>query len=195
MTVRRVLVSMIVVGLLAAATGSATYAAISRATRSDGNELAVGTVSVGDNDAGVALLKLSSALPNATDTGCIRVTYAGSLDADVRLYAAVSGALAPYLTLTVTRGTEVSPTFDSCASFSPDATDYRGAGPGVVYAGPLSAYPTVYATGILDPPSGTREVWSQAEQHSYRLMILLNNDAAAQGQSATATFTWEARNL
>jgi predicted ribosomally synthesized peptide with SipW-like signal peptide len=191
----RLLLAAVVIGLVSVLTGSLTYATFSSSTASSGNSFAAGTVDVADNDAGVAMLSLSSAQPGATDTGCIRVTYSGSLDANLRLHATVSGSLAPYLTLTVTRGTDASPSFDSCASFTPDATDYVGAGAGVVYSGLLSAYPTSYAAGVVDPPSGPVETWTSGEARSYRLSISLNNDNAAQGLSATAAFSWEARNL
>jgi hypothetical protein len=111
------------------------------------------------------------------------------------LYATVSGALAPYLTLTVTRGTDSAPSFSSCANFTADATDYIGQGAGVVYQGSLSGYPTDYASGIVDPKPATPETWTTGEAHSYRFNISLDNNLAAQGLSATAAFTWEARNL
>ena len=189
------LASVVVLTLVALLAGRVTYAAFSSSTANPGNGFAAGTVSLGDDDAGVAILTLSSVLPGRADTGCIHVTYGGSLDASVRLYGTVSGALGPYLTLTVTRGTDGSPAFDSCNSFTPDSTDYRGAGPGVVYAGPLSAYPADYATAIPDPATGPVETWRPGEDRSYRFTVRLNNNAAAQGQTADATFTWEARNL
>lgn len=191
----RLLVAALALGLVAGLSGGLSYAALARATANAGNRFAAGTVHLGDNDVDVAALSLSSATPGASDTGCIRVTYDGSLDAAVRLYATVSGALAPYLTLTVTRGTESTPAFDSCSSFSADPTDYVGAGPGVVFSGLLSAFASSYATGVVDPPSGAAETWTSGEVHSYRLSISLNDDTAAQGLSATATFVWEARNL
>lgn len=193
--VPRLLVSMVVVGLVATVATAASYSAFSSATANPANSFAAGTVNVGDNDAGAAMLSLSAAVPGNSDTGCIQVSYTGSLDANLRLYATVSGALAPYLTLTVTRGTDSSPTFDSCSSFTSDATNYLGSGAGVIYSGLLSAFPADYATGIVDPPSGTPETWTTSEAHSYRFSISLNNDNAAQGLSATASFHWEGRNL
>ncbi len=168
---------------------------VSSMSANTGNGFAAGTVNLTDNDTGAAGLTLSSALPGTSDTSCIRVTYGGSLDAGLRMYANVSGSLAPYLTLKVTRGTDASPSFDSCGSFTPDATDYRGFGPGVVYSGPLSAYPASYDVGVVDPPTGPVETWSPGENRSYKLTVTLGDDPAAQGLSAGATFSWEARNL
>jgi hypothetical protein len=87
----------------AAATG-VTYAALVGATTNPGNSLSVGSVALTDDDSGSAMLSLASAIGGATDTSCIDVTSTGTLPATVRQYGSVAGALAPYLTLTVTRG-------------------------------------------------------------------------------------------
>ncbi len=192
---RKLLLSLIVLGLAGLLAGVGTYSAFSQSTTNGGDSFAAGTVSISDNDAATAMLSLSGAKPGDSTTGCIRVTYSGSLDAGVRLYGSVSGALAPYLTLTVTRGTDAAPSFPSCAGFSADGTDYIGAGAGVVYDGLLSGYPASYAAGIVDPHAGSPETWTTAEVHSYRFRATLANDPSAQGQSGTASFTWEARNL
>jgi hypothetical protein len=185
---RKLLASLTVIGLMGIAAGSATFGVYTSATASSGNRFATGTVLIGDNDLGAAMLDLSGALPGASDTSCIKVTYSGSLDAEVRLYATVSGALAPHLNLTVTRGTDSS-AFGTCGSFVADP------GGGVLYNGALSGFPANWAGGIVDNLGGTPEVWQTSEAHSYRFVVTLADVAAVQGQSATATFTWEAQNL
>jgi hypothetical protein len=190
---RLTLTALILVGLATIA-AAATYSAFSGTTGSSGNSFAAGTVQIGDNDLGAAMLALGSAQPGDSDTSCITLTYTGTLSSTVRLYGTISGGLASYLTLTVTRGTDASPTFDSCATFSPDAADYIGAGAGVIYQGALGAFPSSYAAGLVDPTSGSSESWQDGEAHVYRFAVTLANDNAAQGQTATAGFTWEARN-
>lgn len=191
---RRLLFSLIAVGLLGLATYS-VYSAFSATAMSSGNSLAAGSVELSDNDAESAMLSLLNAVPGNSDTACIRITYGGTLNADLRLYGTVTGSLAPYLTLTVTRGADSAPSFDSCANFTADTTNYIGQGAGVIYSGLLSAFPSSYVAGLVDPTSGSPETWSQGEQHSYKFVVTLNNDPAAQGLSSTASFTWEARNL
>jgi predicted ribosomally synthesized peptide with SipW-like signal peptide len=191
---RRLRLTALVLGGLLAVAGTATFSAFSSQTSNSGNSFAAGTVHLTDNDAGTAMLALTNAQPGATDTSCIVLTYSGTLDSTVRLYGAVAGALGPYLTLTVTRGTDSSPSFDSCTNFTADATDYIGSGNGVVYQGLLSAFPSTYAAGLVDPTSGSPETWTSPEAHSYRFVVTLANDNAAQGLSTTAAFTWEARN-
>jgi predicted ribosomally synthesized peptide with SipW-like signal peptide len=190
----RLRLTAFVLGGLLAVAGTATFSAFSSQTSNSGNSFAAGTVHLTDNDAGTAMLALTNAQPGATDTSCIVLTYSGTLDSTVRLYGAVAGALGPYLTLTVTRGTDSSPSFDSCTNFTADATDYIGSGNGVVYQGLLSAFPSTYAAGLVDPTSGSPETWTSPEAHSYRFVVTLANDNAAQGLSTTAAFTWEARN-
>jgi len=192
---RRYLATVIVLGLVGLVAGIGTYPAFSQSATNPGNSFAAGTVTLSDNDSGAAVLSLSNAVPFDTDTGCIRVTYSGSLSSDVRLYGSSSGALVPYLTLTVTRGTDTSPSFPSCAGFTADATDYIGAGAGVVYSGPLSGYPGSYGAGIVDPIAGSPETWTTSEDHSYRFRVTVLNDPAGRGKSGSASFTWQSRNL
>lgn len=183
------------VGVVGAAAGSASYSAFTSTTANTGNVFSSGSVNLTDNDGGsTSLLSLSNAVPGASDTGCIRVFYDGSLPARVRLYGTVSGGLAQYLTLTVTRGTDSSPSFDSCASFTADGTNYIGQGNGVVYSGALNAFPADWAGGVVDPTSGSPESWMNPEAHAYRFTVTLQNVAAAQGLNGSASFTWEARN-
>lgn len=191
---RSVALPLAVILLAALVSETATYAMFNAKTTSNANNFATGTVVLSDNDSGGMVISLSNARPGASSTGCIAVASTGSLDSSVRLYATVGGTLAPYLNLTVTRGTIASPSFPSCAAFSADGTDYLGSGAGVIFTGALSAYPTTYAAGIVDAP-GSPETWSTNEVHVYRIVVTLANNPAAQGLSSSATFTWEARSL
>jgi hypothetical protein len=188
---------MVVLGLVAAAAGSGTFAAFVATSGNDGDRIESGSVAIDDNDNGSAVVSLSGAEPGALNTGCIKVSFSGSLDSDVRMYGTTSGTgLDQYLELRVTRGSfsPSEPAFSSCANFQPDATDYIGQGQGIVYDGTLQGYPDNYAAGIVDPPSGGPEVWSNGESHVYRFEVTLRHNMAAQGLNATQLFTWEARN-
>jgi predicted ribosomally synthesized peptide with SipW-like signal peptide len=188
------LLTLLVLGGLVAVSGAATYSAFSSQTSNSANTFEAGTVLITDNDLDGAMLSLSNAQPGASDTSCILVTYSGSLSSTVRLYGSIAGALAPYLTLTITRGDDPSPVFDDCIGFVADSTDYIGAGQGVIYQGALSAFPASYATGLVDPLAGSPETWTTGESRVYRFVVSVINDNNAQGQSATASFSWEARN-
>jgi hypothetical protein len=152
-----------------------------------------GSVVIADNDSDTAMLSLSNAQPGASSTGCIQATYTGSLPATVRLYATSSGTgLDQYLDLTVTRGTISSGAFASCTNFSADATNYLGAGNGVIYTGTLQGFPSDYAAGLVEPTAGAPESWTNPETHAYKLVVTLQNNTGAQGKTATTTFTWQA---
>ena len=191
---RKALRCLVVLSLVAFAGWGITYAAFSSTTSNTSNTFTAGSVVMGDNDVGAAMLNLSNARPNDSDDGCIKATHTGSLPSSVRLWSSVTGTLAPYVSLKIIRGTDSSPSFPACNNFTPDGTDYIGAGNGVIYDGLLSAFPTSYASGLVDPKSATPESWGTNEAHSYRFIVTLNNNAAAQGLSSTATFNWEARN-
>jgi hypothetical protein len=173
----------------------ATWSAFS-ATTDDTSTVAGGTVALSDNDAGSAMFSVSGMQPGDTSSRCVQVTSTGTLPSLVKLYGSVTGTgLGTYLTLTLTRGTVSSGSFSSCTGFSADSADLIGSGAGVLYTGTLAAFPTTYAGGVTDytRPS-VPEAWTANEVHAYRLTVTLQNNAAAAGKTAGATFTWEARN-
>jgi predicted ribosomally synthesized peptide with SipW-like signal peptide len=182
------LAAALVVGLVA---GTATWSAWTAQTDNTGNTFQTGTVQLNDNDGGVsALFSLPAMGPGTATSRCIRVDYTGTLPAGVRLYGAgVTGTLGSYLDLTVTRGTAPAGPFGDCAGFTPDAVDHRGLGPGVLYDGLTSAYPSTWAAGIADPAA----TWVGGDSHFYRFTVEVQSDNAAQGRNLTQTLTWEAR--
>ena len=181
------------VALIASTSTSVAYAAFVAVVGSSGNELAAGSVALSDNGTS-AMFSMPSVTPGATGTSCIRVTYAGSLPATARLYGTASGALSAYVAVKVTRGGG-SAGFGDCSGFTPDVVDYVGAGSGVVFDGTLGDYPTSWTAGLIDPASsGGSETWTTGEAHDYRFEVMIRDGAAVWGQSASATFHWEARN-
>lgn len=186
--------TLLVVALVVGCAGLGTYAAFTSSGRNPDNVFAAGTVRLSDDDAGSILFSLTGLKPGDPATSrCVGVTYDGSLDANVRLYATVSGALAPHLDVTVTRGA-LDPGDSGCGSFAADGTDYLGMGAGVVYASTLGDYPASFETGVADPPSGPEEVWTTSESHAYRFDVSVRDEPGAQGASAAAELFWEARN-
>jgi hypothetical protein len=194
---RKLMLSLIVLAAAGTAIAGATWSSFSHTTANPSNGFSAGTVNIAGDDGGAAF-SLSNMSPGTNATGCIRVTYSGSLASTVHLYANVTGTLAQYLDLTVTRGSESSPSFPSCTSFTPDPADYLGAGAGVVYSGTLGAFASAhsnFANGLADAP-GSPQTWNTNDSHSYKLSVTLPGTApaAAQGLSSNATFDWEAQN-
>jgi 6-phosphogluconolactonase (cycloisomerase 2 family) len=192
----RVIVSLAVVALVALAAGFLlnTFSSFTSVTSNAANTGAAGTVAVGDNDSGTAMLTMTGLKPGDTDTGCIRVTSTGTLPSVVRLYGTTGGSgLADHLSLVVTRGSGAAG-FDACTGFTADTTDYAGSGAGVIYSGTLQGFPDNYAAGAQDPKATSPESWTTGEAHTYRFALTVADTNAAQGLTYTQTFTWEGRN-
>lgn len=170
--------------------GQASYSAFSAKVSNASNSLGAGTVVLGDDDSGSALLSLSNLKPGGSGSRCIAVTSSGTLPAAVKLYAtdaATTKGLAGYLTWTVTQGSGGS--YTSCSGFTAASS-----GPSV-YSGTLSGFTgsaTSYATGLGSwSPSG-----SGSETRTFQLAYALSSTTPDSAQGGTATFglTWEAQN-
>ncbi|HLE39352.1 MAG TPA: hypothetical protein VJA44_06840 [Acidimicrobiia bacterium] len=188
MTTARIRMSAAVLAVLAAflVAFQATNAAFSSQTANTANAFAAGTVVLSDNDSGVAMFATSNMAPADTATGCIEVTYSGSLNANVRLFGAVAGGtgLEAYLDLEIDRGSGTCAVFGTATAVWDNATD---GDLGVFLAGA-----TNFATG--------RDNWAPTggapnDTVPYRFTVTLQNNNAAQGGSATIDFTWEAQNI
>lgn len=192
-TTTKVLLTALCVGALGSLAAMGVFGAFSSTTTNAGNTITAGTVAIADNDAGAAMYSLTNAKPGESVSKCIKVTYTGSLDADVHLYTTSSiGSLGQYVELTITPGSQTTPTFPSCTGFTPDSG-------GALYTGTLQNFGTTknsYANGVVDfPGSGTK--WASGESVVYQVTATLQSSApdAAQGLTTGAhTFTWEARN-
>lgn len=189
----RILATMVILALVGVTAGTGTFSAFTATSVGTDNRIESGSVQIDDNDGGAAMFDLSGGQRGTSETRCIVATYSGSLDAEVRLYGDVSGELAPYLTLTVTRGSDSAPSFADCTNFTADAVDYIGEGDGVIYNGSLAAYPAETSASILvDPVASSPETWTTDEEHAYRFRVTVDNTYLASNRSATATFYWEA---
>src|SRR5436305_852270 len=114
MNTRRLLLSLVIVGAMAGMAGYG-FGAFSATTSNAGNSFASGLVIIGDNDAGSSLYNVSTQRPGSSVTSCIKVTYTGTLGADVHLYTPETiGTIGPYVDLTITPGTQASSTFPDC---------------------------------------------------------------------------------
>ena len=187
-TKRKGLLTVLVVGLLGSLAGLGVFAAFSSTTSNTGNSFAAGSVFIGDNDAGAALYNVSNQKPGVTTEKCIKVTYTGTLDANVRIYASAVAAGGQYVDLNVTSGT--GDVF-SCSDFAPDVSSPT------VYNGTLKNFAdtyTNYATGLADNPlAATKWVANDAVTYRFRVNIQ-DNDLAQGATTGTHSFTWETRN-
>lgn len=188
-TSRKVLLTLLVVGLLGGVAVVGTLSAFSSTTTNADNSFAAGTVALADNDSGSVLYSVANQKPGVDTVRCIELTYSGSLDADVKLYTTSSvNASAQYINLTIEKGTSDTAVFPNCGTFTSEATVFSG-----TLAG-FAAANNSYADGILAFP-GAQTAWGQDDTLVYRFTLSVQDDNAAQGASSGLhTFTWEARN-
>jgi len=192
---RRIALSLLIVGVLGAIVGVGTLSAFSSSTQNTGNNFDAGTVYLTDNDAGSALYNVTNRKPGDTLTSCIKLTYGGTLAADVRLYTSSTiNAVGQYINLTIDKGTSSgSPAFPGCGTFSSEAQVFNG-----TLAGFASAKNS-YTNGVAAFP-GSQTAWNQGDTLVYRFTLTLQDDNNANGQGAGAlqsgshSFTWESRN-
>jgi hypothetical protein len=192
-TTTKVLLTALCVGALGSLAAMGVFGAFSSTTTNAGNTITAGTVAIADNDAGAAMYSITNAKPGESVSKCIKVTYTGSLDADVHIYTSSTiGALGQYVELTITPGSQTTPTFPSCTGFVADSG-------GALYTGTLANFATTknsYANGVVDYP-GTGTKWAANESVVYQVTATLQSSAPEAAQGATTgahTFSWEARN-
>lgn len=189
----KVLLSFLLVGVLGGLAGLGVFGAFSSTTTNSNNSFTAGTVVIGDNDANSALYNVSNAKPNQSVTSCIKVTYTGSLPADVHIYTpSAMGSLAQYIDLTITPGTQSgSPAFPSCTGFTADSG-------GALFNGTLQGFATAhntYANGVVDYPGTVATSWNTNDAVVYEFTATLDSAAPDTAQGTTTgshTFTWEA---
>ena len=188
---RNVLLTLLTVGVIGSLAGLAVFSAFSSTTTNPNNRITAGTVTLADNDSGAAMYDISGASPTQVIEKCIKVTYTGSLNSDVKLYTGSTiGSLGSYLDLTITPGSQATSTFPDCSGFTADAG-------GAIYTGTLSGFASShnsYANGLADNP-GTATRWVQNDAVVYRVRLTVQDNAAAAGlTTGLHAFNWEARN-
>src|SRR4051794_13822352 len=116
---RRLLILVVAGGVAGGVAGTATSAAFFSSASNSTDAFSAGTVYLTDNDSGTRMLSLTGAKPGNSATACIAVTYGGTLTSTVRLYAQnVAGAIAPSISLTVTRGEGANAFGSACTGFT-----------------------------------------------------------------------------
>jgi hypothetical protein len=192
----KIAATIAVLVLCAALASAATWSNLNATATNPANAFTAGTVAIGSNSGSSAILSLTNAKPGSVSTGCINVSYTGTLPANVKLYGTSGGTgLNQYLTLVVTRGSfSGSPTAGSCTGFTADSTNYISQGAGVIYSGALSSWPASASTALGDPTTASPATWATGNTHGYQFQVTLGTNTAAQGLTGSQTFTFEADN-
>ena len=175
--------SFIAVSVLVVTSSRAAFVAQNDNT---GNQVTAASVDLTDTDSGSAMFaNVTGLMPGTELSRCIDVTYTGTVDPlDVRLYAtaAPTGALAPYLDLTVEVGADATPVFGDCTGFAASAT---------VYSGTLAGFATAHGTYAAG--ATTWDPAASPDTRTFRFRLSVQDNAAAEGLSSTFGFSWETR--
>ena len=188
-TKHKLLATAAIVSAVTAVAGFATFSAFSSTTTNSGNSFTAGSVVLADNDAGTAMYNVSNQKPGTSTAKCIKVTYTGTLDANVKLYTASSiNASAQYINLTVEKGTSDTSTFPNCGTFTSESTLYNGT------LSDFASTKNSYANGVSAFP-GSATKWVENDNLVFRFTLSVQDSNSAHGAtSGTHAFTWEAQN-
>ena len=187
---RKMLLSLMVVGVIGSVAGWGVYAAFTATTTNTGNTITAGTVNIAQHAGSTTLYSASNQGPGASTVGCIRVTYTGSLASSVKLYTPSSVTNGTAFNLQVERGSGLSSPDNTmnCTGFTSSSTAYNGTSG--------ASRPRTPRASTARPPvrPGRR-----SDAVDYRFTITVVDDptpgahTSALGSGAH-TFTWEARN-
>jgi hypothetical protein len=196
---RRIVIKLVataaVLGGCALLASNATWSNLNATVTNPSNSFSAGTVQIASNSA-TAAVTLTNGKPGSVATGCIQVSYTGTLPANVKLYGTGGGTgLNQYLTLIVTRGSfSGTPASGSCTGFTADATNYISQGAGVIYDGTVGNWPATTAAALVDPTATSPATWATGNAHGYEFQVTLQTNAAAQGLTGSESFVFEADN-
>ena len=175
--------------MLGTVAAGGVFGFFSATTQNAGNEISTGTVALTDNDGGSAQFNVKNAKPGDSWTRCIKVSYAGTLPADVHHYLqATQSPIALYLHLKLEEGTQTPAVFPDCTGFT-SATTLFDAG--------VPAYPGKnFENGSVTSPAG-QLFWLPGDSVVFRTTLTLSDAAPDTVQGITGgnlTVVWEARN-
>lgn len=159
-----------------------SQAAFSDTTANPGNTFGSGSVVITD-DAVTAMFNASNMKPGSSVSNCLEVTYEGTLTpASIRTYGTSSGALAPYLDMTLEIGTGGG--VGACGGFTADAG-------GTLFSDTLTQFSTdhtVWGDGLA-----TFTANANPTVKVLKYTFTVKDDNNAQGLTANAAFTFEAQ--
>jgi predicted ribosomally synthesized peptide with SipW-like signal peptide len=194
---RRITAAAVPLGIIASGllVWQSSFAAFSATTTNPNNSFSAGTVTLtDDHQPSTVMFNASGLKPGSTGSSCIKVTYNGSLAANVKLYVKsgdltnTTGDLSPYLTLQVAEGTGSA---SDCSDFAGGSNLYNptGSGDTTKTLSDFATTKTTFATGVSAfAPTGA------AQTKTYKLTYWLQDQTLAQGKNNSVKFTWEAQN-
>jgi predicted ribosomally synthesized peptide with SipW-like signal peptide len=189
---RKLLLTLLIVGVLGSLAAFGTYSAFTATTSNDNNSFAAGTVKIEDAGGSVTALfnNVTNQGPGTNTQRCIRVLYSGSLASTVHMYLAAAVTNGNKFDVTVDRGHGLTtPANRDCTGFVSDTNAFGPAG--------FNTFPITYGAGLAG--KDTDAAWAQNDTIDYRITLSPVDDATPNAHTSavsTGTFslTWEARN-
>ena len=128
--------------------------------------------------------------PNDNGVACLLVSYTGSLDSHVKLYATTltGTGLGTYLNFKVEEGDGAVPADGTCTNFSNASTLYDG-----TLSTAVTGF-TVTHNGFGNGVGTFAPTGSSSATKAYRFTWSLQDNNAAQGLDSTVKLVWEAQN-
>jgi hypothetical protein len=193
----KVLAATVPLGIIASGVlvWQASYAAFSSTTANPNNTFSAGSVTLtDDHQPSTVMFNAGGLRPGSTGSGCIKVTYNGTIASAVKMYVKsgdltnTTGDLSPYLTLQVAEGTGNAA---DCSDFAGGSNIYNPTGSGgtTFTLADFATNKSTYASGV--------SAWTPSAAGStktYKVTYWLQDINAAQGKNNTVKFTWEAQN-
>jgi hypothetical protein len=187
---RKLITTLMLVGVVGAVAGFGTWSAFTATTSNTGNSYAAGSVQITQHTGATTLYTGTNKKPGDSTVACVRVTYAATLDAAVKLYSSTI-TNGPNFHLKIERGSGLT-TLDntmSCAGFTAASTAFDAN---------MDTFPTTYAGGIDGKASAAN--WTTSDSVDYRFTVSVNDDTTANAHTTsvgtgTHSFTWEAHSL
>ena len=186
-----VLAALLGLALVAAMITRTSEAAFTATTDNTGNTFSAGTITLTDDDTVTAMFNVAGMEPGDIATGCIEVTYGGTIAAPqaVKLYSSgtmtdVGGTngLSTHLLLTIEEGSGA--TFNDCSTFTPGTTLL-----GPTSLADFNSLRTSYADGVVSWIPTATDL-----SRSYRMTVELDGATPNSEQGASTEnlgFVWE----
>jgi hypothetical protein len=189
--VRKLLVSLVVIGAMGAFAGVGAFSAFTATTTNTGNSFVTGTVNIGTHAGSTTLYTGTAKKPGDQTVACMHISYTGSITSAVKLYTSAGITNGTVFHLKIERGSGLSAPDNTmnCTGFTASSTPFDST---------LDQLPVDYATGLDGKAGGAS--WATNDGLDYRFTISVNDDTTPNAHtSATGTgahtFTWEARSL
>jgi hypothetical protein len=151
-----------------------------------------GNLEVTASGNGDSLFNGSNLQVNDQVARCLNVQSTGDLSSQVRIFSNLSftpSLAASAYSFKIVRGTGTT-AFGDCTGFVADATNYIGAGAGVIWNGTADTFASTYPSGLLEPTPGSPRMWTPGESHDYQFVVTIGSNILGAGSQMSGDWQW-----